>query len=105
MRPPIAAKTRSGSRWSRQWTILRSLIVTTEMYRLPYGRPVATALPSDAYSSVTVESSPRWVRRSKQRSRKMPSGSPVELDQLASSRHPAGVAANGDDEFEDNIVG
>jgi hypothetical protein len=34
------------------------------------GRPVATVLPSDAYSSVTVESSPWWVLRSKQRSRK-----------------------------------
>jgi hypothetical protein len=34
---------------------LRSFIVTTEMYLLPYGFPVATTLPAEEYSSTTVD--------------------------------------------------
>jgi hypothetical protein len=71
-RPPLRVPRRRGAGRDSPASgrSLRSLIVTTEMYRLLYGRPVATAFPSDAYSSVTVESSARWVLRSKQRSRK-----------------------------------
>src|ERR1022692_470358 len=76
------------------------------MYRSPYGRPVAVALPSEAYSSVTrrvIGAVDPQVEAAIEEERLVIAA--VQADQFLPPLSPPRVAGHRDDELEDSVVG